>query len=174
MPPKKKGKTTAKKKGKSKEAKNDDEEKEEAVPWGKSEARDVLYQLLLDGKIPKASEMKPKAIFEKHLRHLPEFEPFQDYTALNFANKLQSTRERASKKADRAAEDLEFFEHDRAIFPAPELDTKGLPFWKDSTARKLLRKALDDIASGKKEYQKPRILYKEHPEWYDTYPLEIF
>ena len=74
---------------------------------------------------------------------------------------------------DRAAEDLQFFQHDRAIFPPPEFDTKGLPVWKGSQAQKKLRKCLEEIASGKTDYQKPRLLRKDHDE-FQVYPLEIF
>jgi len=145
---------------------------DEVVQWGASEARDVLYDMLLAGEIP--ADMKPKAVYMNYLKDLPAFQPFQDYTALKFANKLSSARKRATKKVDRAAEDLEFFEHDRLIFPAPTVDTKGQPMWKDSKAQKLLRKALSDIDSGKRLYTKPRFLYAEEAEWYDNYTLEFF
>lgn len=142
------------------------------VEWGTSAARDVLYDMIMDGKIE--NEMKPKQVYLTYLKHLPEFQPFQDYTALKFASKLSGARKRATKKLDRAAEDQAFFEHDRAIFPAPVVDTKNQPMWKGSEAQTLLRKALADIKSGKKEYQKPRFLFLEHEEWYENYSLEFF
>ena len=142
------------------------------VVWGKSEARDVLYDMLLAGEIP--SDMKPKAVYLAYLKHLPSFEPFQNYTALKFSGKLKSARERAGNKVNRALEDAEYFEHDRAIFPAPTVDTKGQPMWKGSKAQEKLRKALADIDSGKKAYVKPRILYMEEDEWNEDYPLEFF
>lgn len=154
------------------EEKQTEEAKVDPVPWGKSEARDVLYDMLLAGQIPR--DMKPKPVYETYLKHLPEFASFQNYTALKFAGKLASARKRAGKKVDRAAEDLAFFEHDRLIFPAPIVDTKNQPIWKDSAAQKLLRKALDDIASGTKTYVKPRFLYLEHGEWHEHYSLEFF
>jgi hypothetical protein len=128
-----------------------------AVAWGKSEARDVLYDMILAGEIP--SDMKPKKVYLTYLKDLPSFEPFQDYTQLKFSGKLKSARERAGMKADRAREDAEYMKHDRAIFPAPTVDTQGLPFWKDSKAQELLRQALSDIDAGKREYLKPRFLY---------------
>ena len=36
--------------------------------WGKSEARDVLYNMLMEGKIPSAKEMKPKDVHNKYLK----------------------------------------------------------------------------------------------------------
>ena len=134
----------------------EEKQEEQEVDFGKSEARDVLYAMLLDGKIP--ADMKPKAVYETHLRHLPEFQPFQNYTKLGFASKLASARKRATKKVDCAAEDQAFFEHDRLIFPAPTIDTKQQPVWKGSEAQKLLRKALDDISSGKKRIHQTKIL----------------
>ena len=146
----------------------------EPVEWGKSAARDKLYQMILDGEIPDASKIKPKQVYMQYLKDLPEFAPFQDYTALNFASKLSGTRARAGKKVGRANEDEEFFKHDRSIFPAPTVDTKQQPIWKGSKAQKLLREALTDIASGKKEHQKPRFLYLEEEEWHGNYTLESF
>lgn len=148
------------------------EAKEAQVEWRHSEARDVLYDMLLDQKIPK--DMKPKQVYMTYLKDLPAFKPFQNYTALKFANKLSSARKRAGKKVDRAAEDEEFFQHDRVIFPAPTLDTKQQPIWKDSPAQKLLKVALADIATGKKEYLKPRFLYVENEEWHENFSLEFF
>ena len=128
--------------------------------------------MLLDGQIP--ADMKPKQVYLTYLHFLPEFQPFQNYTALNFANKLGSARKRATKKVDRAEEDLTFLEHDRLIFPEPTLDTKNQPIWKGSEAQKLLRKTLSDISSGRKAYVKPRFLYAEKEEWHENYSLEFF
>ena len=139
--------------------------------WAKSPARDKLYEMLCAGLIP--ADMKPKEVYLTYLKHLPEFAPFQDYTALKFSGKIGPARKRATRKSDRAAEDLSYYEHDRAIFPAPLTDTKGYPMWQKSTAQEKLRKALREVEGGKREYKKPRFLYLEEPEWQE-YPLEIF
>ena len=128
--------------------------------------------MILAAEIPE--DMTPKAVYLKFLQHLPEFQPFQDYTKLKFADKLASARERAGRKAYRAAEDLEYMKHDREIFPAPTVDTRGQPFWSGSKAQELMRQALADIDSGKKPYVKPRFLYTQEDEWFENYPLEFF
>ena len=118
--------------------------------------------------------MKPKQVYLTFLKHLPEFAPFQDYTAFKFATKLSSARKRASNKINRAEEDETFFKHDRLVFPAPEVDTKGQPMWKGSVVQKLLRKALADINSGKRTCVKPRHLHQEEEAWHGHYTVEFF
>ena len=104
---------------------------DEVVEWRNSEARDVLYGLILDGIIP--SDMKPKEVYTTYLKHLPAFAPYQNYKALQFAGKLASTRKRATAKVDRAAEDLRFFEHDREIFPAPTSSSFVMAYRRSNT-----------------------------------------
>ena len=153
-------------------AEEKDSDVPEPPPWRTSAARDVLYDMVLAGKIP--LEMKPKQVYLTYLQHLPEFAPYQDYTKLKFSTKMGSACKRAGKKRDRAKEDEEFLKHDRLIFPAPTHDTRNQPIWKGSQAQELLQKALADIASGKKIYKEPRFLYAEEEAWHEHYSLEFF
>jgi hypothetical protein len=100
--------------------------------------------------------MMPKAVYTTYLQDLPEFLDYQDYTALNFAGKLKSARERACKKKDRASEDADFFAHDRKIFPRATVDWKGEEYWKGSAAHKAL---VEDIKAGKHRTHKPKALH---------------
>jgi hypothetical protein len=142
-----------------------------APEWKNSAARDCLYDMVVDGVIPGKDDITPKEVFEKYCKHLDEFKHFQDYKELNFASKLRATRERAAKKSSRSKEDAEFLAHDRQIFAAPVMDTKGFAMWKGSKAQELLRKAID---KGEHEKKKPKVLYEEEAEWYENYTLDYF
>lgn len=133
-------------------------------PWGKSAARDVLYEMVKDGLIP--GDLKPKRVYLLFLKHLPEFAPYQDYTALKFANKMRSARLRAPLKANRAAEDAEFLAHDRAIFPKPTEDWMGEPIWKGSDAHTALVK---DIEDGLHLLMEPKELYEHRAVYYENF-----
>lgn len=139
--------------------------------WKKSAARDILYDMIVDGVIPGKDDITPKEVFEKYCKDLDEFKHFQDYKELKFAEKLRATRERAAKKSSRSKEDANFLAHDRQVFPAPIMDTKGFALWKGSKAQELLRKAIEKGDHNKK---KPKVLYEEQAEWYENYTLDYF
>jgi hypothetical protein len=142
-----------------------------APEWGKSAARDYLYDLVLDGTIPGKDEIKPKEVFNIYCKHREEFKYFQDYKALDFAGKLRSARERAGKKTDQSKEDEAFLAHDRLIFPKPTVDTHGYPMWKGSKAQEILREM---IAAGRHKKDKPKVLYESEEEFYENYSLDFF
>ena len=133
--------------------------------WGKSAARDLLYKMVKKEMIP--YDMKPKAVYETYLKDLPEFIHFQDYTALQFANKLGSVRKRISQKSDRSEEDAKFLAHDRKIYPQPTEDWRGEPTWKGSPAQKAL---IGDIKSGEAAKWKPKVLYESRDIYWKNFP----
>ena len=107
-----------------------EEEKDDAVDWTDSSAREHLYNLLLEGKVPGAKDITPKKLYEDYLKDRPEFKPFQDYTKLGFATKLSSLRAKVEKKQGvELAGDAKLLTHDRTVFAKPTVDTKGNAMW---------------------------------------------
>lgn len=135
--------------------------------WKTSAARDFLFELVSDENFPGPKEIKPRKVFDDYCKDRPEFQHFQDYTAIKFADKLRQARTRANKKKDRATEDAEFLAHDRLIFPEPTITIHGEPKWKGSNAHKLL---IQDIKDGKHKTMKPRLLYELREEYQDYDP----
>jgi hypothetical protein len=105
---------------------------EQNEDWQDSAAKQYLYRLLIDGKLPAKDAIRPKALYEQYCKNRPEFRNFQNYTNLGFATKLMALRERAEERTSRADEDAAALAHDRGIFPKPIEDTKGQPMWKGS------------------------------------------
>ena len=143
----------------------------EPPKWTESKARDTTYALIVDKTIPPREEIKPKEVYEKYLKHLPEFVYFQDYTKLDFAGKLGYLRDKAAEREDRSKEDAEAFNHDRLIFPPRTEDTKGRPIWAGSAAQRLLR---EDIKNGVHKKKFPRHLYETREEYNENYDLDFF
>lgn len=152
------------------------EQQVEEEDWRGSDAREYLYGLILDEKIPAADKIKPKEVFEQYCKDRPEFSAFQDYT--HFAARLRALRQTAAKKASRATEDAAFLKHDRAIFPKPTVDTKNQPIWQGSEAQKLLQSELhllkEDPDDPDKKKKKPKELYESRKEYYENYDLDSF
>lgn len=153
------------------EEKEEKDDENEAVDWTDSSAREYLYNLLLEGKVPGRKEITPKKLYDEYLKDRPEFKPFQNYTKLGFATKLSSLRDKVEKRQGRATKDAARLAHDRLIFPAPTVDTKGDVMWQESAAQKLLQK---DIADGKHKTMKPKVLYETKASYYENYELDVF
>lgn len=167
------------------EQEDEDEDEDEAVQekdqteddtppvWAKSKAREYLYGLIKNKKIPGKKEIKPKDVYEQYCKDRPEFKHFQDYKELKFADKLRGLRDKHETKSSRAEEDDAALIHDRKIFPEQKEDTKGRPIWAGSKAQEQLRK---DIADGKHKSKdmKPRFLYATNAVYYENYDLDFF
>ena len=142
----------------------------EAPPkWQDSAAKEYLYSLICDGTLPGKDEIKPRQVFDQYCKDRPEFIHFQDYEL--FKGRLLRLREKAKKRADRAKRDADCLAHDRMIWPAVTMDTKGNDLWQKSKAQELLRK---DIEKGEHRKKKPKDLYETQEEYYDNYDLDFF
>ena len=135
--------------------------------WQHSAAKKYLYKLIVDGTIP--STMKPMQVFELYCKDRNEFENFQDYS--NFGDRLRRLRQKVKRRSDRAELDVACLAHDRDIFPAPTVDTKGNPMWQNSLAQELLR---EDLEAGKHKEMKPRVLYETRAAYNEFYDLDFF
>lgn len=155
------------------EGDEEEEEEEDDKPpeWRNSKARDYLYGLLKDKRIPGRHDIKPKQVFEEYCISRPEFKHFQDYKALGFASKLMYLRNKLDERTGRAQEDAEALAHDRLIFPPHTEDTKGRPVWAGSRSQELLRK---DIAEGKHNVMKPKDLYETREDYYELFDPDFF
>lgn len=139
--------------------------------WKNSEARNFLYGLLIRNELPGRLDITPREVFDNYCKNRLEFRLFQDYQALNFANKLRNLRDKVEVKSTRASEDAQFLAHDRLIFPPSTEDTKAQPWWPESEAQALLRQ---DINDKKHENLRPKELYETREEYYSNYSLDFF
>jgi hypothetical protein len=136
--------------------------------WGDSEAKEYLYSLLKEKKIP--DNLKPKDVYEQFCKGRSEFENFP--RDRNWPSRLKRLRDKASTRNNRAAVDDACLAHDRLIFPEPVLDLiHGCKVWQGSKAQELLRQ---DIKDGKHPAMKPKDLYETREEYYLDYTLDFF
>jgi len=141
----------------------------EAIEWKTSAARNILFEVVCEGNIP--DNLKPKEVCQKYFENLPEFKPF-GYN--EFATRLRSVRLRAERKLGRSSVDVDAFDHDRKIFPAPTEDQHGEPAWAGSDAQQQLRKDIKDgLLVGEKKL-KPKQLYELREVYYANYALDRF
>lgn len=150
---------------------NTDHEEGKSTEWRKSKARAYLFGLLVDGKLPGRDEITPKQVFDNYCKDRPEFNHFQDYTALKFASKLMYLRNTTKTKSDRSQVDAAALARDRLIFPSPLEDTKGRPMWQGSEAQKLL---IQDIKNGRHKAMKPKLLYESRDKYHEDYDQDFF
>ena len=150
---------------------SENNEDETPQAWDDSEAKEYLYSLIVDNKIPGKDDIKPKQVYLQFCKDRAEFKCFQDYTALGFAAKLSHLRDKAEKREGRAERDATSLAHDRQIFPAPTEGTDGNALWQKSKAQELLKQ---DIAKGKNKKMKPKDLFETRPEYCNNFTLDFF
>jgi hypothetical protein len=145
-----------------------EEGEETGEDWAESDAKEYLYGLLCDKKIPE--HLKPKQVYEQFCKGRSEFEDFP--RDRNWPSRLKRLRDKASTRSTRAAIDAACLAHDRLIFPEPVLDLiHGCKVWQGSEAQKLL---CQDIQNGKHPAMKPKDLFETRAEYYLDYTLDFF
>ena len=142
--------------------------------WADSEAKEYVYDLLLDGTIPldyatKRGGVGPKKTHDTHCLGKPTFDhfPYQPH----FSSRLRTLREKVMERDNRADRDAEALAHDRTFFPEPTLNTKGQPHWPTSSAMSRLTRDIDKKRHLRMTKKK---LYLSRPEHWQKYDLRTF
>ena len=142
--------------------------KKKLPPWEKSAARAVMMQDLKDGVIM----LEPQAQSPRYV-HAFQGGWLDDKKA--FAWHLLSLRKIVKHKVDRAQLDEAALIHDRLIYPEPLHDSKGLPHWKNSEAKRLMNVDIDNnkhLRFTPAAFQLSRAEYMVFPK--DTFRNHIY
>lgn len=84
-----------------------------------------------------------------------------------FEGRLKSTRTIVGGKDQRATDELQLLQQDRAVIPKPPTDYKGLPRWDASRAKELMYH--DVMKEHKHTYMSSEEFYLSRPEYYNNY-----
>lgn len=157
-----------------KEEDKEQQKKEADLKWRNCEAKELLYMALVVGTIPLDDEGMG---WEEVLDFFKENHPaaFANVGQSKFKERLSRLREKVVEKNDRSERDLAALRHDRAIFPRPTYNNRGVPYWPDSEAKPLLSEDIDSgkMDSFKKEKHPKKALWKSRPE-YQVFTLRTF
>ena len=121
-------------------------EKENKIKWKKSEAKKLLYNLILEGVVPRTAKDengRPRKPGVQEI-FLMELE-FSKYNYEKFPSRLAALRKKIQELDNRAREDLLAFENYKKNHKPSLFSHKGYIQWQGSTAQELLD---DDIEAG--------------------------
>lgn len=133
--------------------------------WKNSNAKKLLYDDLMSGKIPlTSSEMPPAEVYLQR-------EEFSEFEYGRFRDRLRDLRRQIAQQNACAASESASLAHDRQIHPKKPFNYRGEPRWEGSDAERLLRLDMDQ---GKHKKAKPLELYTSRKEYFESYPLRVF
>lgn len=135
--------------------------KKSPVPWGKSKAKELLFQDIVAGR----ADGTARAIYGSR----PEYAAAQP-NFNTFAGNVYRLRKWIAKHQVRADEDAAALAQDVSENPRVLMDPRGYPRWDQSEAFGLLKQ---DIADGKHDEMAPQQLQQTRDEYKD-FPLEVF
>ena len=144
--------------------------KKKIPPWEKSGARAVMMQDLKDGVIMLDPRAQPPRHVHAFYKDHPAFQGGWLDDKKAFARRLLSLRKIVQLKVDKAEVDAAALAHDRRIYPEPTLDSKGLPHWKNSEAKRLMN---IDINNNKHTRFTPAAFQLSRAE-YMVFPKDTF
>ena len=137
------------------------------VKWRKSEAKKILYNLLMTGAIPIEEDKSMPA------RDVYIMDPaFAEYDFDKFKSGLNRIRKKIIELDNRADEDLKAFRNYKQHHKPSIFSHKGYIQWQGSTAQELLWDDLD--AYLKDPTKKPKDLWLSRDEYKYSFPLEAF
>jgi hypothetical protein len=143
------------------------EKKKKKDNWRKSKAKQILYEMLMDGTVP--MEDDPNMPLEDIYLLDEEFDKF-DFS--RFEGRLKRLRKKIVENDNRADNDLEAFRNYKASHKPSLFSHKGYIQWQGSTAQELLWDDLD--AYLKDPTKKPKDLWMSRKEYRDEFPLDAF
>lgn len=145
-----------------------EEKAEPKIKWRKSKARSLLYKDLQSGTIP----LQPKGEGSMKLEDIYNMRPeFQEYGRSKFSRRLSSLRDTVTAFNDRASNDQQAFNNYKDNHPTSHFSQKGYIQWQGSEAQELL---WQDMADGLHESQTKQELYSSRPEYFESFPLDVF
>jgi hypothetical protein len=140
---------------------------EPKTKWKKSKAKQVLYDLLMEGTVPLDLEDTSMSLEEIYGIN----DELMKYSFEKFAGRLQSLRESIIDSNNRADEDFEAFATYVRNHEVSKQSYKGYLQWQGSTAQELL---WDDLPAYMKDDRKPMDLWKSRPEYQNKWHHNVF
>lgn len=131
----------------------------EWIDWRTSEAKKIVFNDLLQSRIPIDELAMPAEQCWERYRTLPAFAEVQFD---QFKIRLKGHREQVGLKFDRAMVDSAAFEHDKLILPVKTHNARGEPVFHGSDAEKLLAQ---DVEEKKHEWMTLGMLQQSRPEY---------
>ena len=153
------------KKGGAKGKQKRGEEDEPDIPWQFSEAKKLLRQDMIDGKVPLEDDgsMDMKDVYNQRVE-------FTMYSFRLFPQRLNACREQVKRDIDRKKDDQLAFDNYIANHQPSCQSHHGYPEWAGHTAQARLR---EDIKSKKLDTHSPKELWMSD-EVYLDFPLDVF
>lgn len=145
--------------------------KEPKTKWKKSQAKSLLYNLIMEGVVPDtATDENGKSTMPLQDIYLldPEFAKY-DYT--KFSSRLGAIRKKIKELNDRSIDDLAAFELYKQHHKPSLFSHKGYIQWQGSTAQEFL---WEDMEKGLHKTMKPQELWNTRDEYKDEFPLHAF
>lgn len=145
--------------------------KEPKIKWKKSQARALLYNDVLEGRVPLdpvdyqgRSTMKLEEIFRMHTE-------YQLYDRKKFSRRLSSIRDVVRDLKNRKEIDEDAFNVYRRNHLPSLTSSKGYPEWQGSNAQTLVCQDLENEVNKGKTMSE---FWLSRPEYYENYPLAPF
>ena len=138
--------------------------------WRYSDAKQYLYELILDDKIPMnySSTLGPRKVFDLYCRDRPEF---KDFGYELFPSRLRTLVLKFGGKTERSDRDDAALAHDRKLFPRPTHNHLGVPLWPETDA---LKKLQEDMEANLHITMNTRELYDTREEYHKNYKFKSF
>ena len=144
---------------------------EPKIKWKKSQAKQVLYQCIMDGTVPEEAKdsngRSTMAIRDIYLLH----EEFAKYEYDKFSSRLRALQTKIKELNNRAEDDLQAFEIYKENHTPSLYSHKGYIQWQGSNAQELL---WIDMEAGKHKVMKPKALWESRQAYLDEFPLYAF
>ena len=148
-----------------------DDEIEHIIPWGKSKAKQLLYEDIKNGDVPlyaRDENNKPTMLLgEIFLMH----EEYKEYDRSKFSGRLSSIRTIIRKKVNRAHDDKLALENYKKNHPPSIFSHRGYIQWQGSDAQRLLK---EDMEEKLHETLEKKELWGSRREYYEYFPLDAF
>ena len=140
---------------------------EPTTKWRKSKAKELLYDDLVEEKIPLIKE-EGEDVQQYYLTR----EEFQKYDPDRFEERLDSLRATINFRYERARVDMDAYQQFKAHHPPSLYSKKGYIQWKGSDAHRLLTEDL--CIHGYLETMSAQELYNTRPEYYENFDSDVF
>jgi len=164
------GKKTAKEK--TDKEKEEEQYEEPKIKWKKSEAKRLLRNDILEGRVPlyAIDEDGKRTTDLKALYHTRV--EFTEYHYSKFSSRVGSLRTTLQNDTDRSILDQEAFDNYKKNHPTLiQFSHKGYIQWQGSESQRL---CLKDIEDGVHERKSRVDFYASRPEYYNQFPLDAF
>jgi hypothetical protein len=147
------------------------QEPEPKITWKKSEAKRLLYKVIMEDLIPlEGTDDKGEPTMP--LRDIYMMRPqYSDYLYDKFYSRLSGLRKTINEANTRAKDDEEAFKNYKQNHPPSEVSHNGCIQWQGSESRELV---LEDIEEGLLTQLGKKELWGSRPEYYELFPLSVF